>query len=204
MSSVQNCIQNLVSYLTIKNMLREWLLALNLMTISNSLLQIILQDISIQWHYWSRRVNRFKKFSPQTLSLVPKKFCTYSPSPPAPRKMPPTASASHSLDTPMIMQPATMLSRAEPTRSPWYSPTLTGFIQQVEVLHLALTVTGNFTVICRSLAAPFSFTLSDIETLSPAEPPSQFSVAQDASCIFKDEAQVSIAPEKWESLGHWL
>lgn len=66
---------------------------------------------------------------------------SYSPSPPAPRKMPPTASASHSLDTPMMMQPATMLSRAEPTRSPWYSPTLTGFIQQVEAHHLASTYT---------------------------------------------------------------
>lgn len=57
---------------------------------------------------------------------------THSPRPPAPRKMPPTASASHSLDTPMMMHPATMLSSAEPTRSPWYSPTLTGFIRQME------------------------------------------------------------------------
>lgn len=101
----------------------------------------------------------------------------------------------------MIMQPATMLSRAEPTRSPWYSPTLTGFIQQVEALHLVLTVTGNFTVICRSLAASFSFTLSDTETLSLAEPPSQFSIVQDASCIFKDEDQVSIATENEKAWG---
>lgn len=57
---------------------------------------------------------------------------SHSPRPPAPRKIPPTASASQSRDTPIIMQPATMLSRAEPTRSPWYPPTLTGFIQQVE------------------------------------------------------------------------
>lgn len=56
----------------------------------------------------------------------------YLPSPPAPRKMPPTASASQSFDTPMMIHPATMLSRAEPTRSPWYSPILTAFIQQVE------------------------------------------------------------------------
>lgn len=61
---------------------------------------------------------------------------TYSPRPPAPRKIPPTASASHSLDTPMMMQPATIPSRAEPTRSPWYSPMLTGFIQQAEAPHL--------------------------------------------------------------------
>lgn len=74
-------------------------------------------------------------------------FSTYSPRPPAPRKMPPTASASHSLETPIIMQPATMLSRAAPTRSPWYSPTLTGFIQQVETPHLALTAAGH----CASL-----------------------------------------------------
>lgn len=63
----------------------------------------------------------------------------------------------------MMMQPATMLSRAEPTRSPWYSPMLTGFIQQVEApppgLHTysaltlysastwALTATGNFTLL---------------------------------------------------------
>lgn len=53
--------------------------------------------------------------------------------------MPPTASASHSLDTPMMMQPATMLSRAEPTRNPWYSPTLMVFIQQVEAPHLPHT-----------------------------------------------------------------
>lgn len=46
-----------------------------------------------------------------------------------------------------MMQPATMLSRAEPTRRPWYSPTLTGFIQQVETPHLALTVPSH----CASL-----------------------------------------------------
>lgn len=40
-----------------------------------------------------------------------------------------------------------MLSRAEPTRSPWYSPTVTGFIQQVETPHLALTAPGH----CASL-----------------------------------------------------
>lgn len=41
----------------------------------------------------------------------------------------------------MMMQPATMLSRAEPTRSPWYSPMLMGFIQQVETPpHLPLNV----------------------------------------------------------------
>lgn len=74
-------------------------------------------------------------------------FHIYSPRPPAPRNMPPTASASHSLETPIMMQPATMLSRAEPTRSPWYSPTLTGFIQQVETPHLALTAPGH----CASL-----------------------------------------------------
>lgn len=55
------------------------------------------------------------------------------PRPPAPRKMPPTASASQSLETPMMMHPATMLSKAEPTRRPWYSPMLTVFIQQVEI-----------------------------------------------------------------------
>lgn len=38
-----------------------------------------------------------------------------------------------------------MLSRAEPTRRPWYSPTLTGFIQQVETPHLALTVPSHCT-----------------------------------------------------------
>lgn len=79
-----------------------------------------------------------------TKSAVPKKFHTHSPRPPAPRKIPPTASASHSLDTPMMMQPATMLSRAEPTRSPWYSPTLTGFIQQVEAPHLPFTYTASW------------------------------------------------------------
>lgn len=81
-------------------------------------------------------------------------FSTYSPRPPAPRKMPPTASASHSLETPIMMQPATILSRAEPTRRPWYSPMLTGFIQQVETPHLALTVPSH----CASLLC---FTATD-------------------------------------------
>lgn len=123
----------------------------------------------------------------------------YSPSPPAPRKMPPTASASHSLDTPMIMQPATMLSRAEPTRRPWYSPTLTGFIQGAERLRVTmhwieiLLATGNFSVIRRTVAVSFSVTLSDTEALSLAEPPLLFSPAQDLSCIFKWRYQLTIS-----------
>lgn len=133
--------------------------------VSPLLLHIILHQYSVtlqkQTNVW---VNRLKNLSHNFCkSVVPKKFCTYSPSPPAPRKMPPTASASHSRDTPMMMQPATMLSRAEPTRSPWYSPMLTGFIQQVEApppgLHTysaltlysastwALTATGNSTLL---------------------------------------------------------
>lgn len=134
------------------------------------------------------------------------KSFTHSPRPPAPRKIPPTASASHSLDTPMMMQPATMLSRAEPTRSPWYSPTLTGFIQQVEAPHLPFMHTLSclrlgpslplVTLLSSAQASPsLSFTLPDTETLSLAEPPSPFSVAQDVSCIFKDGALVSIATE---------
>lgn len=56
----------------------------------------------------------------------------YLPNPPAPMKIPPTASASHSLDTPM-------LSRAkQTTRRPWYSPMLTLFIRQ-ETPHLVTT-----------------------------------------------------------------
>lgn len=61
-------------------------------------------------------------------------------------------------------------------------------------LTLVLTVTGNFTVICTTSLLP-CFTLSDTETLSLAEPPSLFSVAQDVSCNFKDGALVSIAIE---------
>lgn len=91
--------------------------------------------------------------------------------------MPPTASASHSRDTPMIMQPATMLSRAEPTRRPWYSPTLTGFIQGAERLRVTmlwieiLLASGNFSVIGKTVAVSFSVTLSDTEALSLVEPP---------------------------------
>lgn len=121
----------------------------------------------------------------------------YSPSPPAPRKMPPTASASHSRDTPMIMQPATMLSRAEPTRRPWYSPTLTGFIQGAEHfrvtllwIEISLATSNN---IRRTAAVSFSVTLSDTEALSLAEPPLLFSPAQDPSCIFKWRYQLTIS-----------
>lgn len=123
----------------------------------------------------------------------------YSPSPPAPRKMPPTASASHSLDTPMIMQPATMLSSAEPTRRPWYSPTLIGFIHGAERLGVTvlwieiLLATGNFAVIRRTGAVSFSVTLSDTLALSLAEPPLLFSPAQDLSCIFKWRYQLTIS-----------
>lgn len=85
----------------------------------------------------------FRKLCVKLGQEVSAVFSTYSPRPPAPRKMPPTASASHSLETPIMMQPATMLRRAAPTRSPWYSPTLTGFIQQVETRRLALTVPGH-------------------------------------------------------------
>lgn len=122
----------------------------------------------------------------------------YSPSPPAPRKMPPTASASHSLDTPMIMQPATMLSRAEPTRSPWYSPTLTAFIQYVQAPTLGLQ-TCSALRLCPSLTA--ALTCHWRLNCHVKEPPCLLffhslqhrNTFSDVSCIFKDEAQVSIA-----------
>lgn len=122
----------------------------------------------------------------------------------------------------MMMQPATMQSRAEPTRSPWYSPMLIWFIQQVDApppaLHThtdnththSLAVNSPDTVLCFDLGPhchwqlychlheprpSLSFTLSDTETLSLAEPPFLLSVAQDGSCIFKDGALVSFATE---------
>lgn len=80
----------------------------------------------------------------------------------------------------MRIQPATMQSRDAPTRSPWYSPMLTVFIQHVEAPPPALhthTVYSAMTcphclwkLYCR-LHKPhpsFSFTLSDTETLSLA------------------------------------
>lgn len=83
----------------------------------------------------------------------------------------------------MMMQPATILSRAEPTRSPWYSPVLTEFIQHVDAPHLhppPHALRSPDTVLCFNLGPQLychvpephpasSFTLSDAETLSLVE-----------------------------------
>lgn len=162
-------------------------------SLENGYLRKVIQ-VSHEQIFWSSKtiVKKFYYIDQTLVYLLAKMLLSHSPRPPAPRNIPPTASASHSRDTPIIMQPATMLSRDEPTRSPWYPPTLTGFIQQVESPTCHAQTDGSLQ--CRWEEHCHSLKLHSLPiihsllhwSLSSGEA-SLFSVSKDFSCIFEVE-----------------